>query len=115
MDYSIKFPAKIAGDIALPASKSITNRALILNALNGNGKMPHNCADCDDSNAMIAALRATDAERIDIVGCFHVGFLTCNGHSANSVDMHHRERSRPIGSASRCDCDKEQHQCRFEF
>ncbi|MGN0206974.1 MAG: 3-phosphoshikimate 1-carboxyvinyltransferase [Muribaculaceae bacterium] len=102
MDYSIKFPAKIAGDIALPASKSITNRALILNALSGNGKMPHNCADCDDSNAMIAALRATDAERIDIGAAgttmrFLTAYYAMQQRRETTLDGSERMRQRPIG------------------
>lgn len=102
MDYSIKFPAKIAGDIALPASKSITNRALILNALSGNGKMPHNCADCDDSNAMIAALRATDAERIDIGAAgttmrFLTAYYAMQEGRETTLDGSERMRQRPIG------------------
>ena len=102
MDYSIKFPAKIAGDIALPASKSITNRALILNALSGNGKMPHNCADCDESNAMIAALRATDAERIDIGAAgttmrFLTAYYAMQEGRETTLDGSERMRQRPIG------------------
>lgn len=49
--------------IRLPASKSITNRALMLNALSGNRCQLQNMASCDDSHYMQAALQSKDAEK----------------------------------------------------
>ena len=43
--------------VDLPASKSICNRALIINALAGGGVMPDNVSDCDDTRVIIDALR----------------------------------------------------------
>ncbi|MDD2286402.1 MAG: 3-phosphoshikimate 1-carboxyvinyltransferase [Paludibacter sp.] len=46
----------INADITLPASKSISNRALILNALAYSPYEIENLADCDDTNVMLKAL-----------------------------------------------------------
>jgi len=57
--YQIKAPHGINGiNIALPASKSLTNRALLLNALSGNRCHVANMADCDDSRLLLAALQS---------------------------------------------------------
>lgn len=57
MKYKIEAPAKLNGVVGLPSSKSISNRALVMNALAGGGEMPRNLSDCDDTDVMIAALR----------------------------------------------------------
>lgn len=56
MQYTIKSPEKLQATIKLPASKSISNRALILHALSGGDSLPHNLSDCDDTQVMIRAL-----------------------------------------------------------
>lgn len=56
MQIKVTAPAKIHTTIQLPSSKSISNRALIINAL-GNGTFhPENLSDCDDTQVMIHAL-----------------------------------------------------------
>ena len=60
MIYSI-FPPnskEVKGDIQLPASKSISNRALIIHALSYAGEQIHNLADCDDTNVLVEALHS---------------------------------------------------------
>jgi len=60
MVYSI-FPPdskEVKGDIQLPASKSISNRALIIHALSYAGEQIHNLADCDDTNVLVEALHS---------------------------------------------------------
>ena len=53
--------------ILLPSSKSISNRALIINAL-GNGTCPpENLSECDDTQVMVRALQAGPDETIDIM------------------------------------------------
>ncbi len=47
--------------VELPASKSVTNRALMLNALSGGHTHLRNIALCDDSNSMQAALNSADS------------------------------------------------------
>ena len=43
--------------IKLPASKSISNRALLINALSGNTIPPENLSDSDDTHVMLRALQ----------------------------------------------------------
>jgi 3-phosphoshikimate 1-carboxyvinyltransferase len=63
--YNIISPQKLNHDIALPASKSISNRALIIYSLSGGYMLPQNLSDCDDTTVIIKALRHMPAE-IDI-------------------------------------------------
>ncbi|MFV0417671.1 MAG: 3-phosphoshikimate 1-carboxyvinyltransferase [Dysgonomonas sp.] len=55
MQYKIKTSDAIDSSIQLPASKSISNRALILNGLSKNSFDIENLSDCDDTNVMIEA------------------------------------------------------------
>ena len=48
--------------VKLPASKSISNRALILNALSSSPYGVENLSDCDDTNLMVNALQSTGAD-----------------------------------------------------
>ena len=48
--------------VKLPASKSISNRALILNALSSSLYGVENLSDCDDTNLMVNALQSTGAD-----------------------------------------------------
>ncbi len=54
--YEITAPKNLEATINLPASKSISNRALIIHALSG-GQLPENLSDCDDTHAVINAIR----------------------------------------------------------
>lgn len=65
MTYDITPPTVLRQSITLPASKSISNRALIIHALSGGDILPENLSDCDDTNVMISALRDMPYE-IDI-------------------------------------------------
>jgi len=58
-------PSGISTDILLPASKSICNRVLIIHALSGGKQSLSNLSDCDDTKAMIEALKNRPAT-IDI-------------------------------------------------
>lgn len=54
--YTITAPeAPLNAAIRLPASKSISNRALILHALAHGTTVPENLSDCDDTRVMIRA------------------------------------------------------------
>ena len=55
--YRITAPERLSQTIQLPASKSISNRALIIYALSGGREMPQNLSDCDDTEVIIDALR----------------------------------------------------------
>jgi 3-phosphoshikimate 1-carboxyvinyltransferase len=69
MQYTILASPVLRGEIKLPASKSISNRALVLNALAGETdgvqSSLQNLADCDDTLAMTKAL-AFASNQIDI-------------------------------------------------
>lgn len=66
MRYRLSAPSAIKATIQLPASKSISNRALIINALAESNCTPDNLSDCDDTRVMIKAL-TQDEETIDIM------------------------------------------------
>ena len=85
--------------VKLPSSKSISNRALILNALSASPYAVDNLSDCDDTNLMVRALQAE--------GCdFNVGaagttmrFLTAflaNRPGEWTITGTERMKNRPI-------------------
>lgn len=65
MQYIITAPAALNCNVKLPASKSISNRALIISALAGRHQLPDNLSDCDDTEVIVRALR-DNPETIDI-------------------------------------------------
>ena len=119
MDYRIFAPDKIVMEVELPASKSISNRMLILNALCG-GEL-HNIARCDDTDAMRRAL-ATDTTASGAVATVNIGaagtamrfltayYATLEG-STVILDGTERMRHRPIAllvdALRRCGADIE--------
>ena len=56
---------EINGNIKLPASKSISNRALIISALSYNPYPIHNLSDSDDTRVLVEALNS-NSNRFDI-------------------------------------------------
>ncbi len=58
MKYLLKAPNKLNVTIDLPASKSISNRALIIHALSKDGIMPKNLSSCDDTEVIVKALES---------------------------------------------------------
>lgn len=65
MRYQLSAPSAVKATIQLPASKSISNRALIIHALSQGTSMPSNLSDCDDTQVMMKAL-ARQHELVDI-------------------------------------------------
>jgi len=67
MTYTVQAGRTLNADIQLPASKSISNRALILDAMSRSieGKYLQNVADCDDTTVMTKALEFS-SHRMDI-------------------------------------------------
>ena len=62
MNCQIKAPeGRLQSSIQLPASKSISNRALILNALSYSPYDIQNLSDCDDTEVMIKALNSNES------------------------------------------------------
>ena len=59
MNYRIIAPARLSvNTIQLPSSKSISNRALILNALSYSPYDIQNLSECDDTDVLVAALNS---------------------------------------------------------
>ena len=86
--------------VDLPASKSISNRALIIHALSGGSTLPENLSDCDDTSVIIEALR-TMPEEINIKAAgtamrFMTAYLsvTPGTHTLTGTE---RMKHRPIG------------------
>ncbi|MDR0756722.1 MAG: 3-phosphoshikimate 1-carboxyvinyltransferase, partial [Tannerella sp.] len=66
MTYHIKAPAgTIQSAVQLPASKSVSNRILILNALSEFPCEISNLSDCDDSRVLLRALQS-DEPHVDV-------------------------------------------------
>lgn len=57
MQYIITAPSRLQTQVDLPASKSISNRALIIHALSGGDDFPQNLSDCDDTEVTLRALK----------------------------------------------------------
>ena len=57
MQYTLTAPNGLNTTVKLPASKSISNRALIIHALSGGKVLPDNLSDCDDTEVIVCALR----------------------------------------------------------
>ena len=55
-------PTTLKASVKLPASKSISNRALILNALSYSPYEIENLSDCDDTEVMVKALNSNDRD-----------------------------------------------------
>lgn len=66
MQYTVSAPVSLHARIQLPASKSISNRALILHSLAHGNILPSNLSDCDDTFVMTRALDG-NPEHIDIL------------------------------------------------
>lgn len=73
MQIEVKAPKVVKGRVELPSSKSISNRALVMNALSGNGRMPDNVSDCDDTNVMIKWLTDRNAGATSEVSVIDIG------------------------------------------
>ena len=67
MQYKIAPPPKINATVLLPASKSISNRLLILNALSLNANPIENLSRCEDTQVIIDAFNS-DSNTFDVKG-----------------------------------------------
>lgn len=98
--YTIKAPKLLNATINLPASKSISNRALIIHAIAGGKILPSNLSDCDDTEVIIKALQdMPDVINIKAAGTamrFMTAFLsaTAGEHTITGTE---RMQNRPIG------------------
>lgn len=60
--YLIKSPEILDGNIQLPSSKSICNRALIINALAYSAYEIENLSDCDDTRVVVDVLNSNSSD-----------------------------------------------------
>ncbi len=104
MNYSISItaPRRIEGEIDLPASKSISNRVLLLNALCATPGRLSNLAQCDDTDAVLTALAQPDASEVNIGAAgtamrFLTAYFATRVGRAVVIDGTERMRQRPIG------------------
>ena len=105
MKYIVKAPDSINAEITLPASKSISNRALVISAMshamNGDSMiLPDNLSDCDDTDVIVSALRdMPDVIDIKAAGTamrFMTAYLcVCNGEE-HTITGTERMQHRPI-------------------
>ena len=112
MQYRVIAPEHLPQgiEIDLPASKSLSNRALIMNALaGGQGQLEH-ISDCDDTQVMLAAfdsdaskyIFAADGARIVDIGAAGTSmrFLTAHFASRQGAEVvmtgSERMKKRPI-------------------
>ena len=101
MDYRIIAPERVVCEVALPASKSISNRALIINALAGGDSTLTNVARCDDTDAMVSALGDGSATYVNIGAAgtamrFLTAYFAVQEGREVVLDGSERMRHRPI-------------------
>jgi len=100
IQYKITAPQKLNATVSLPASKSVSNRALIIYALSGGNLLPHNLSNCDDTEVIINAIRYMP-ELIDIGGAgtsmrFLTAYLSVM-RGTHTITGTERMKHRPIG------------------
>ena len=103
--YKITAPRQLNAIVSLPASKSISNRALIIYALSGGHLLPHNLSDCDDTEVILNALRYMPQEiNIKAAGTamrFMTAYLSVmrGTHVITGTErMKHRDALRELGA-----------------
>ena len=101
MQYNITAPRQLRHAVKLPASKSISNRVLIIHKLSGCKIMPDNLSDCDDTSVIIRALRDNPHD-IDIMAAgtamrFMTALLAVKDGEEHLLTGTERMRQRPIG------------------
>ena len=99
-------PKRLDAMVALPASKSICNRALVIGALAGEGSSVGNVAHCDDSDVVVRAVRALadgdgDGRVIDVMAAgtamrFLTAFLAAASRGEHVITGTERMKQRPI-------------------
>lgn len=100
MRYVLKAPRRLNTTINLPASKSISNRALIIHALSGGGTLPDNLSDCDDTEVIISALRdmphVIDIKAAGTAMRFMTAYLAAMPGEEHILTGTERMKQRPI-------------------
>lgn len=100
MQYIINAPKSINTTVKLPASKSISNRAMIIYALSGGKTLPENLSDCDDTNVIVNAIQnMPDVIDIKAAGTamrFLSAYLSVT-EGTHTITGTERMKHRPIG------------------
>ena len=102
MKLQLIAPAKADACIELPASKSITNRALLISALCDGAPQVLNPALCDDTAVMFDALTRQNGGIINVGAAgtamrFLTAYFAARPGMAVTLDGDARMRQRPIG------------------
>lgn len=100
MVYTIQPPATLGGSILLPASKSISNRALVLNALSESIYFLRNLSACDDTEVMKRAF--SSQEKVVDIGAAGTSMRFLTAYYATLpgeriITGSERMKNRPIG------------------
>ena len=100
MQYNITAPEALKQTVQLPASKSISNRALVIHALSGGDVLPENLSDCDDTEVIISALKDNPYEiNIKAAGTamrFMTAYLATRDGEEHVITGTERMKHRPI-------------------
>ena len=100
MQYTITAPKELKQTVQLPASKSISNRALVIHALSGGDVLPENLSDCDDTEVIISALKNNPYEiNIKAAGTamrFMTAYLATRDGEEHVITGTERMKHRPI-------------------
>ena len=100
MQYTITAPERLDATIQLPASKSISNRALIIQALAEGDAGLENLSDCDDTEVIVRAMKEQPYE-IDIKAAgtamrFMTAYLATKDGEEHVLTGTERMKHRPI-------------------
>ena len=98
--YHITAPKQLRINVSLPASKSISNRSLIIYSLSGGHELPQNLSDCDDTEVIIKALRympsVIDIKAAGTAMRFLTAYLSVM-RGTHTLTGTERMKHRPIG------------------
>ena len=100
MIYTLQAPSVIQAKIQLPASKSISNRILILNALSKSPYPIENLSDSDDTTVLWKALQSPDSDFDIGAAGTSMRFLTAYLSQTPgewTITGSERMKNRPIG------------------
>ena len=101
MRYRITPPNHIDTTVKLPASKSISNRALVIHALSGGEILPDNLSDCDDTDVIVSALQdmpyTIDIKAAGTAMRFMTAYLAVTDSGEHVLTGTERMKHRPIG------------------
>lgn len=104
MNYRILPPDEmLQARVALPRSKSVSNRLLVINALTPGALPLPPLADCDDTRVMQTALEAPEASTVDVGACgtamrFLTALYAATPGREVTITGSERMLQRPIGT-----------------